>query len=61
MTFLYYITVMEQTPKTSTTKKSINTSSADAVEVKEVKQGKPREAEPTRYGDWELSGRCIDF
>ena len=23
--------------------------------------GGPKELEPTRYGDWEKSGRCIDF
>ena len=21
----------------------------------------PRRLDPTRYGDWELKGRCIDF
>lgn len=29
---------------------------APAVEV-----GGPRGPEPTRYGDWERKGRCIDF
>ncbi|CAL8255847.1 unnamed protein product [Lota lota] len=24
-------------------------------------QGGPRGPEPTRYGDWERKGRCIDF
>lgn len=23
--------------------------------------GGPKGPEPTRYGDWELKGRCIDF
>ena len=27
--------------------------------VKEI--GGPQGPEPTRYGDWEKSGRCIDF
>ncbi|MBI4693314.1 MAG: DUF1674 domain-containing protein [Gammaproteobacteria bacterium] len=27
--------------------------------VKEI--GGPRGPEPTRYGDWERKGRCIDF
>lgn len=27
--------------------------------VREI--GGPRGAEPTRYGDWERKGRCIDF
>ena len=25
------------------------------------KQTGPQELEPTRYGDWERNGRCIDF
>jgi len=27
--------------------------------VKEI--GGPKGPEPTRYGDWEVKGRCIDF
>lgn len=23
--------------------------------------GGPKEADPTRYGDWTVKGRCIDF
>lgn len=23
--------------------------------------GGPKGPEPTRYGDWELEGRCVDF
>ena len=23
--------------------------------------GHPRRPDPTRYGDWEIGGRCIDF
>lgn len=30
-----------------------------APEVREV--GGPPGPEPTRYGDWEKNGRCIDF
>jgi hypothetical protein len=26
-----------------------------------VEHGGPRGPEPTRYGDWERKGRCIDF
>jgi len=29
------------------------------TKVKEV--GGPAGPEPTRYGDWEIKGRCIDF
>lgn len=37
------------------------------VETKEITEGKagetggPKGPEPTRYGDWEKKGRCIDF
>jgi hypothetical protein len=32
---------------------------ADNSKPREI--GGPRGAEPTRYGDWERAGRCIDF
>ena len=32
---------------------------ADAERPKEI--GGPSGPEPTRYGDWEIGGRCIDF
>lgn len=28
---------------------------------KPVEIGGPKGPDPTRYGDWELEGRCIDF
>jgi hypothetical protein len=28
---------------------------------KPVEIGGPKGLEPTRYGDWEKSGRCVDF
>ncbi|MGH8162694.1 MAG: DUF1674 domain-containing protein [Gammaproteobacteria bacterium] len=31
----------------------------DTATVPEI--GGPRGPEPTRYGDWERKGRCIDF
>lgn len=33
---------------------------ASAVE-KQNEYGGPKGQEPTRYGDWEKKGRCIDF
>ena len=41
-------------------------SAEDAAEVidpetKPKEIGGPRGKEPTRYGDWEKNGRCIDF
>ncbi len=33
-----------------------------AVAAKRIKEiGGPKGLEPTRYGDWERKGRCIDF
>jgi len=32
---------------------------ADQPAPKEI--GGPKGPEPTRYGDWEVKGRCIDF
>lgn len=29
--------------------------------VKPLETGGPSGPEPTRYGDWERKGRCIDF
>lgn len=34
-------------------------SAADPKRPREI--GGPKGPEPTRYGDWEIGGRCIDF
>jgi len=34
---------------------------ADGLEQQSVEYGGPKGKEPTRYGDWEKNGRCIDF
>jgi hypothetical protein len=35
---------------------------ADAVPVERPREiGGPSGPEPTRFGDWERKGRCIDF
>jgi hypothetical protein len=34
---------------------------ADKSDQKPVEIGGPAGPEPTRYGDWERGGRCIDF
>ena len=34
---------------------------ADAGSPKPVEIGGPSGLEPTRYGDWERKGRCVDF
>ncbi|HEY1773408.1 MAG TPA: DUF1674 domain-containing protein [Gammaproteobacteria bacterium] len=33
----------------------------DATSQKPKEIGGPKGPEPTRYGDWEKNGRCIDF
>ena len=35
------------------------TPAAPAPRPREI--GGPKGPEPTRYGDWEVGGRCIDF
>ncbi len=34
---------------------------ADTAEKRPKEIGGPSGPEPTRYGDWEVKGRCIDF
>jgi hypothetical protein len=34
---------------------------ADSFNDRPVETGGPPGPEPTRYGDWEKNGRCIDF
>ena len=34
---------------------------AEANGEKPVEVGGPKGLEPTRYGDWERAGRCVDF
>jgi len=36
-------------------------SKADQIQDKAKEYGGPKGMEPTRYGDWEKNGRCIDF
>ena len=33
----------------------------DDSRPRQKETGGPRGKEPTRYGDWEKNGRCIDF
>lgn len=35
--------------------------SKDSLVEKQKEYGGPKGKEPTRYGDWEKKGRCIDF
>lgn len=31
------------------------------IHVAPIEQGGPKGKEPTRYGDWEKNGKCVDF
>ena len=53
--------------KTSAPEKAVPIARPAVPAVKPPKEAKPKEIggpegpEPTRYGDWERKGRCIDF
>ncbi len=38
-----------------------NDAEANEQEQQPAEYGGPKGKEPTRYGDWEKNGRCIDF
>ncbi|KAK9964434.1 hypothetical protein ABG768_005605 [Culter alburnus] len=44
-----------------TKSKDVLTRFPDDVNPETKEKGGPRGPEPTRYGDWERKGRCIDF
>lgn len=49
----------EQPEKPASTPKEAPKSDIKEQAPKEV--GGPKGLEPTRYGDWEVNGRCSDF
>ena len=49
-------------PERETKAEEATTEDREEIEVELPKEvGGPRGKEPTRYGDWEKNGRCIDF
>jgi hypothetical protein len=50
----------EETAKQSEPGNADQTEGSDSKAV-QTEWGGPKGKEPTRYGDWEKSGRCIDF
>ena len=53
---------MTDTPKIEPTQPAIQPAQPDApAPAKPKEHGGPKGLEPTRYGDWEKNGRCIDF
>lgn len=48
-------------PLTAFFKLIISSEFPDDINPVTKEKGGPRGPEPTRYGDWERKGRCIDF
>jgi hypothetical protein len=51
----------EKPDKASSDATEDNRELPEKSEVKAAEYGGPKGKEPTRYGDWEKNGRCIDF
>jgi hypothetical protein len=49
-----------QTPEEPELEEAVEDQSAQDADGSREYSG-PRGLEPTRYGDWEKNGRCIDF
>ncbi|WP_409202338.1 DUF1674 domain-containing protein [Suttonella sp. R2A3] len=47
----------QDAPKTATEAEVENSQSSN----NKKETGGPKGLEPTRYGDWERNGRCVDF
>jgi hypothetical protein len=51
-----------ETPAVDTHRESVPAPSIPETPSQKPKEvGGPKGPEPTRYGDWEKNGRCIDF
>lgn len=50
---------LDQAAREKAAAKGESKTSQDAEKIEEI--GGPEGPEPTRYGDWEIKGRCIDF
>ena len=53
--------VSERETKPSNRAKTVNSLKKVIENSKTKELGGPSGPEPTRYGDWERAGRCIDF
>jgi hypothetical protein len=42
-------------------KKHVKTAKKDQKPADKKEIGGPKGPEPTRYGDWEKGGKCVDF
>lgn len=52
---------MHQSPSTEETTPECPAESGQVAEERPKEIGGRKGPEPTRYGDWEKNGRCIDF
>ena len=52
---------MQQTPNPSLVTEPLEPAAPVAHKQKPVEFGGPTGPEPTRYGDWERNGHCVDF
>lgn len=53
---------MSTQKQNQTTKKPAETPEKSTISAeKPVERGGRKGPEPTRYGDWELNGKCVDF
>jgi hypothetical protein len=52
---------MAQPPKDIPEPNEANLQDAESAPPKPREIGGPKGPEPTRYGDWEVNGRCTDF
>ena len=60
----YVVRMSERIPAGQTTETAADqagTAEAPASPPKPKEIGGPKGPEPTRYGDWEVNGRCSDF
>jgi len=58
---VHYISFMTDTDKSpaNLTEKPVPADKSKDEKVPE--HGGPKGPEPTRYGDWEIGGKCVDF
>jgi hypothetical protein len=62
MAFRGYIAGMTGKPRDATEPASPGPQKPAKTEPKRPREiGGPKGPEPTRYGDWEVGGRCTDF
>lgn len=57
--FHFVMNDLQDQPKIESTDKPAEAKPAEQCPVREL--GGRQGPEPTRFGDWELRGRCIDF